>query len=203
MNSLCTIYGLSDPRDSSIRYIGRTKFHLKKRLSKHLGSSDKTHRSFWIKSLLKEGIRPDIFEIEVVPLEEHREAERFWIRYFLMIGADLVNCKEGGEGSVLGNKTTFRRGHVMTEEVRGKISCKMRGTSRPSPSKETREKMAEAKKGKKRGPHPDHVKERMRKSQIGKKHGPLTVNHRRLLSEIRRGRPWSENRRAAFERGYK
>lgn len=196
----CFIYGLKDPRTGCVRYIGRTH-NLKARLYHHMRSKDQTHRSNWIQLLLSLGLKPIIFEIEIVDICNYSIAEKKWIIHYRSQGASLVNCSDGGEGSVLGNKTTFLKGHDMTPEVRRKISESTRG--RPGTvtfTDEVRERMAAAKRGKRRGSTPDHVKEKIRAAQIGKKRKPLSEVHRKLLSKIRRGRPWSEGRRAAYER---
>ena len=49
------IYGLTDPRDDALRYVGKTEKLLKKRLGVHCASKEKNHRGNWIRSLVKEG----------------------------------------------------------------------------------------------------------------------------------------------------
>ena len=58
------IYGLYDPKNSKIRYIGRTKRLLRKRLNEHICNAKKKEKNkylyTWINSLLKVGVRPKI-----------------------------------------------------------------------------------------------------------------------------------------------
>jgi len=66
--SQCNIYALTD-HAGNIRYIGKTIKSLTKRFSNHLTDArrgDQTHRSNWIRSLLKRGIFPSIQLVGVV-----------------------------------------------------------------------------------------------------------------------------------------
>ena len=58
------IYCLYNPYDCKIRYIGRTKSSLDKRLSQHICKSknnySNSYKENWIRSLLKNGIKPKI-----------------------------------------------------------------------------------------------------------------------------------------------
>lgn len=98
------IYGLSDPRYSTIRYVGQTAGTLNGRLKRHLRSippfdfSKMTKVKSWIQSLVKLGIKPEIFLIEVSTEDQWVEAETFWIAYFKFIGANLTNMTNGGDG---------------------------------------------------------------------------------------------------------
>ena len=53
------IYSLSDPRTGEIRYVGKT-VNLKRRLYGHLYDDEKTHKSAWIKSLKRLGLKPQL-----------------------------------------------------------------------------------------------------------------------------------------------
>jgi hypothetical protein len=198
VSSVGHIYGLLDPRTGELRYVGRTRQALQRRLLHHLQSKDQTHRTAWIQSLVRDGVRPEIILIEEVPVLESPAAERRWIANYRSAGARLVNCTDGGEGCLLGNRTTFRPGRIVPKTVREKISRTTRG--RPPNhvlTDASRAKMSAVKIGKKRGPTPDHVRRKQRESQLGQKRGPLSDDHRQLLSRIRSGKPWSAARRRA------
>lgn len=110
-----TIYGLVDPRTDQLRYVGKTILPLSQRLKGHLYQATKVrrrHTCVWIRSLVRAGLQPEIFEIETVG-ENWAEAEQFWIAYFRMIGADLTNQTTGGEGVP---------GLSISEETRRKMS---------------------------------------------------------------------------------
>ena len=86
------VYGLCDPRNGHLRYIGVTKLPLQKRLLHHLyDRSFSKARVQWFEELASLGLKPEIFEIETVPATEEETTEKFWIAYFRGIGADLLN----------------------------------------------------------------------------------------------------------------
>lgn len=63
------IYGLVDPRDSCLRYIGKTHKRREIRLAEHIaaareGSSRPVH--LWIRDALAAGVHPEIFVLERV-----------------------------------------------------------------------------------------------------------------------------------------
>lgn len=110
------IYALQDPITYEIRYIGksgsgllRPKAHI---IPSRLQSC--THKNHWIKSLLKQGLRPIIKVVqELSNFNELNTAEIYWIQYFKDIGCLLTNSTKGGMG---------RCGLPHTEETKRKIS---------------------------------------------------------------------------------
>lgn len=95
------IYGLVDPRDGQLRYVGKTTRKLSRRLIEHLGkSTKKTHKSNWLAALAKLGLKPTLVEIQVVDIEVENQAETHWIAYFKSLGFRLTNGTVGGDGLV-------------------------------------------------------------------------------------------------------
>lgn len=97
------IYGLIDPRNQQLRYVGKTVLIPHRRLFTHLWrarkQSHKRHSMAWLLNLEQAGGHPEIIVLEVVPPGgDWVEAEQFWIGYFKMVGADLCNHTIGGEG---------------------------------------------------------------------------------------------------------
>jgi predicted GIY-YIG superfamily endonuclease len=92
------IYALRDPRDDSVRYVGRTK-NLKGRLQQHLyNKSDGSFvhaRREWIQEVRSVGLRPVMEVVETLraPVDEAliSERERRWIFHFFQQGASLTN----------------------------------------------------------------------------------------------------------------
>jgi hypothetical protein len=119
------VYGLFDPRDGALRYVGKTVAKLSGRLSRHLASARqgyRTHACNWLRSLLAVGLSPEIVEFECVPAGENWvDVEQFWIAYFRFIGCDLVNLCDGGQGSI---------GTVVSAETREKMRVKATGRRR-------------------------------------------------------------------------
>jgi group I intron endonuclease len=95
------IYALKDPISDDIRYIGKTKNDLKKRLYEHCtirNLKEKNHKNNWIKSLLKLNHRPVIILIEEVVDSDWQEREIYWIEFYKNIGNNLTNGTNGGDG---------------------------------------------------------------------------------------------------------
>lgn len=119
------IYGLFDPRNGHLRYIGKSARGLR-RIREHFVPSalrETNHKSHWLTSLQSQGVTAT-FDI----LEEHTdahsliEAEIFWIGYAKMLGCRLTNLSNGGEGCGFG----FRR----SAETKAKMSAGMMGNRR-------------------------------------------------------------------------
>jgi hypothetical protein len=93
------IYALLDPRDNEVRYIGKT-INPTKRLSEHLADSKReyNYRSMWIKSLLKENLKPLIKFLKVCPLSDFVKYETEYIKLYK--NDKLTNSDETGQGSV-------------------------------------------------------------------------------------------------------
>lgn len=98
------IYALYDPTTSTIRYIGRTRRKLNKRLAGHVHNAAKqgmnSHKCCWIRSLLKNGIRPKIRLLKVlkdVTWAESHLVEKDIIQKYL-IRHRLVNGDDRGPG---------------------------------------------------------------------------------------------------------
>ena len=101
MSAATHIYGLIDPRTNELRYVGKTRDPAS-RLREHLLSCKlrrKTHCNHWLRSVMDDGARPEIFVLEDVPSDRWEEAEQFWIGYARMLGADLTNHTLGGYGA--------------------------------------------------------------------------------------------------------
>lgn len=98
------IYGLIDPRNHQLRYVGKTVLRPARRLTTHQWQArkakQKRHVLAWLSGLDADGVSPEIVEIErVPPLGDWEEAEQFWIAYYKFVGADLCNLTIGGDGA--------------------------------------------------------------------------------------------------------
>lgn len=103
------IYGLVDPRNNEIRYVGQTKRKLEVRLSRHMLDKPRqnNHKYNWICSLKKENLKPIIIELETCDDTNWKERERHWIGRY----SNLTNLTAGGDGV-----------DFYPQEVRDKIS---------------------------------------------------------------------------------
>ena len=135
------IYMLSDPDSPEvIRYVGKTAGNIRRRLNDHVLRSrhGRNHRECWIRSLIVRGCKPVITIIDSALSEaELNQLERLYIIVLRMLGTDLVNATDGGDGSsgfkhsrearAAMSKTRTCRRH--TPETRRRISENQRGRS--------------------------------------------------------------------------
>ena len=91
------------------------------------------------------------------------------------------------------NKTSFKKGHEVSEEVRKKMSKSLMGIKR---SEETKKKMSRSRKGKKRSPFSDEWKRNM--SEAKKK---MTKETREKMSKSAKGRKKSDETRRKMSEG--
>ncbi len=110
------IYTLSDPRDGSIRYVGKTT-NPKVRLNSHINKIETKDRrkSQWVESLTKDGMRPIMNIVdEAISKGEAAQKEQFWVNKCLSEGCTLFNlhnpvCNGGLPNSRLGKGATVMR----------------------------------------------------------------------------------------------
>jgi len=102
------IYCLYNPYNCEIRYIGRTKSSLEKRLSQHICKSknnySNSHKENWIRSLLKNGIGPKIKLLTILNCsweESHIYEKKLVEKHF--IKHSLVNGVDAGPGNLIKN----------------------------------------------------------------------------------------------------
>jgi hypothetical protein len=95
------IYGLVDPIDNKIRYVGKTRNTLSYRLEQHYRGSqeNKTPKMKWINNLKEENLKPLIIELEKCDENNWIERERYWINKL----NDLTNSTAGGGADVFFN----------------------------------------------------------------------------------------------------
>lgn len=91
------IYALKDPRDDSVRYVGRTA-HPDWRVAQHCYTrfEKNAQKREWIESLLALELKPVLEVLEVYERFDGRarcEVEKKWILHFMEQGAPLVNIK--------------------------------------------------------------------------------------------------------------
>lgn len=78
------IYGLYSTDDGVIKYIGKTKYMLSKRLREHINGAlkrnCKTHKDNWIRNVYSNGYKIDIELIEKCDDSIWEEREKYWIK---------------------------------------------------------------------------------------------------------------------------
>lgn len=103
MNTQYKIYGLCNPKTNELKYIGFTAKSLAKRLSEHLTPTKlikNNHKNNWIKYLLNNNLKPEIFILQETNEQEWQFDEQWNIAYFKSIGCKLTNGTAGGEGYI-------------------------------------------------------------------------------------------------------
>lgn len=146
-SNVVTIYALLDPRDRQIRYVGKTKRTVEKRLYFHLKTRRKTKNRSWLDSLVALDLKPETVVLEIVDGSQcWQDRERFWIKRYRDLGCNLNNHTDGGDGidnpdAELRAKWSrsqkrvmadpAHRAKVFTKENAAKISRAIRGVPRP------------------------------------------------------------------------
>lgn len=148
---LVKIYALVDPSSTEIRYIGKTKSTLSRRLNEHKKNARRYshHTANWISKLLREDSLPKIMLLEECGETEWQWYERWWIAYGKTQHWYLTNSTAGGDGIHNPSKETrhkisaWQTGRTLTESHRANISKGGKGLLR---SEETRKRMSAASK---------------------------------------------------------
>lgn len=118
------IYGLFDPIDGSLRYIGKSSSGLK-RPARHTSPCElknSTHKNRWIKSLISRQLRPIIRTLYVcISANELSKKEIEFIAHYRKMGAKLTNLTSGGDGCP---------GRVHKQSTKDKISKGVKNSRR-------------------------------------------------------------------------
>jgi len=119
LNKIVYIYGLIDPRNNGIFYIGFTD-NIKRRYLQHLNIHGKTRNS----NIFKKNIINKILENGLIPrleildfcnksynnnlkMYEHEKLEIYYIKKYIEEGTRLTNLTEGGEGGKTKTKAVY------------------------------------------------------------------------------------------------
>lgn len=127
MESLTYIYGLVDPRDGQVFYVGKTSTTLNRRLTQHIANRwrpSATARA--IARLWAEGYRPQIIELarlENPTFAEWKAAEQSWIDFYSLT-AGLTNTGAGGQG---GDSSSKALAYAWTSEMDGLLGTQSDG----------------------------------------------------------------------------
>lgn len=191
------IYRLCCPSTGNVRYVGKTMENRKvHRFSDHVKSAERgenTHRSEWIRSLLKDGLKPVFKVIEIVPKGVNwQDRERFWISEYRKT-CDLTNYMDGGEGGPVNLGRKLGPMSPANREKHAAAMAKRRGKPSPIPPEKMAQVLAKAnaaRRGKpnKWGHHDDAAKEKIGATHRGRK---LTPEHREKLAAAKRGKKQS------------
>lgn len=135
MNRPVYIYALKDPLSGDARYVGLTRFPVK-RLNNHCHKASTPHLRNWISKLRKSATRPEMEILEISDEQQCSDRERHWIRQYRAQGFCLLNYTDGGES-----------GFTADAEVTKRSADRQRGQIRGPLSDETKRKLSEALRG--------------------------------------------------------
>jgi len=90
------IYGIADPRDHVIRYVGKTSMHPGARLDWHMREPTNRRMGEWLYGLDMAGIRPEIAVLEICHVSKWQQSERSWIARMRNV-SELLNVEDGGD----------------------------------------------------------------------------------------------------------
>jgi hypothetical protein len=91
MGGEIAIYVLTDPRDNTVRYVGKSN-DPERRLTEHAKSSTP-----WMVELRAAGLSPVMRIVDRASLQEWERAEQYWIAFYSRHGR-LLNTEVGGRG---------------------------------------------------------------------------------------------------------
>jgi hypothetical protein len=113
------IYGLIDPRDGEIRYVGKSSNGLTRpRSHTHPNklTKDQSPKGIWLRALAKINLQPSIIILDISTKEQLSFDERAWIRRLRERGVVLTNNSSGGEG--VGRSQSTRTRSLLANKLR-------------------------------------------------------------------------------------
>jgi len=152
------VYGLYHPQTGELRYVGQTWVSLSRRLTGHMyvakhSEHHRRHVVAWIRSLLKDGLRPKIIELGRASNPEDLDLlEVKCISEARSQGCRLTNHADGGKGNHGRKLLPSHRAKLHNPEVWARMAATRKG--QPSPMKgrhhtaKTKTKISAAKSGK-------------------------------------------------------
>lgn len=115
------IYTISCPKTNLVRYVGKS-FNFKNRCYQHLNpkKTEKSMNSQWLKGLKKNGLIPLISVIDSCNELNWEDKEKFYIKLYKSMGANLLNMTEGGESGAMNYKFTESQSLKLSKALKGK-----------------------------------------------------------------------------------
>lgn len=190
------IYGLYDPRNNALRYIGKT-LNLRMRFDLHLSETRcgrESHKNRWLAQLGTLELQPIMRVLEIIENSndaDWQERERWWIEAARECGDPITNLDSGGRN---GNNKCYETRMKMKAKATGRVMSKeaiekMKATKIARLTPEVRERIAAAQRGKK---HSEETRAKMAQSRTGYK---FSDESKRKIGEANKRR-WHERRKA-------
>jgi len=118
------VYGLVDPRDHTLRYVGKSTSGYKRpkqhfcRYYTHGMPYKNWYVYRWIRKLQREDVKPEIIVLEYCEADDLDFWEIWHIAYWKGLGCRLTNATAGGEG-IKGRKWTDAQRKAASERAKG------------------------------------------------------------------------------------
>lgn len=134
-----TIYALADPETGRIRYCGKTTRTKAQRMSCHKADAyrfKRRHVCNWLRTVFDGGREPRFIVCEQIDLSGRSRpeqliainaAERRWIEQLKLLGFELTNATNGGDGC---------HGRVVSAETRRKAAASNKGKTRSAEARD-------------------------------------------------------------------
>jgi hypothetical protein len=213
MSETTFIYGLFDPRNCQLRYIGKSN-NPERRLRQHITEArhSRKHRYLlgWIKQLLSEGLEPAVEVLEECTQDIWQESEKAWIADCKEYGLRLVNGTDGGDGPFSftsearenisithkgkkfsgEHKESMKRAWARRKELYGNNGFTDDGLNRIRTNQEkwrseNREEFDRLNQAKRGKPRSEETKQKLREANLGKK---ISEETRIKISEASKGK---------------
>jgi len=96
VSTMTTIYGIADPRDHVIRYVGKTSRAVVERLGEHELKPSNKNVGEWLRGLRAQGVSAEVIVLETCPRTHWQDREIYWIAK-LRKEHRLLNIAKGGK----------------------------------------------------------------------------------------------------------
>jgi len=157
---------------------------------------ERTYKAHWWRNLNSQGLAPKLEILAQVPFDEWEQHEREYIRWYRVLGWNVLNATDGGDGGAM-PMTAEHRANI-SKATKGKFSAERRAAisachKGKMVSLETRAKMSASGgkhlKGKRQSP--EHIA-KCRAPKVGKK---FTAEHSAKIAAALKGKPKSDEAR--------
>jgi len=94
--AMAIIYGLADPRDHAVRYVGKTNRSPSERLWEHEFKPSNQRVAEWLRTLRADGVEAEVLVLETCAKKAWQEREIYWIKRYRGEKRGLLNIAKGG-----------------------------------------------------------------------------------------------------------
>jgi len=199
------VYALTD-ENGQVRYVGRsirgTKRPKQHGAPSNLGRDRSTHKSRWIMSMQKRGLKYGYVILSELPtIEDMYQAEKYWISFMIsLMGDSLTNATMGGEREM--------RRNPISEETRERLSKSHLGKPNPRKglkvwSEEQRRAIGDKQRGIKKGPQSEETKAKLSAIHMGMTHSEETKAVIREKRKLQKMKPVTQETRDKIGAGHR